>query len=93
MSYNPKREYDTDEDILVAETEKHHIVIHNDDFNTFDFVINCLMNICEHSQEQAEQCTFLIHFKGRCEVKAGSIADLLPRHKKLLQSGLTSEII
>lgn len=72
---------------------QHCIVLHNDDFNTFDFVIDSLIQICEHTQEQAEQCTLLIHFKGKCEVKYGSMEDLLPRHQKLLSRGLTSEIV
>lgn len=69
------------------------IVLHNDDFNTFDFVIESLIEVCEHTLEQAEQCTFLVHFKGKCEVKIGTKDKLYPMHKELLNRGLTSELI
>ncbi len=87
--------WEKDEQIQVLEEQElqHSIILHNDDFNTFDFVISSLIDICEHSTEQAEQCTFLIHYKGKCEVKFGSMEDLLPRHQKLLSRGLTSEIV
>jgi ATP-dependent Clp protease adaptor protein ClpS len=89
---SPKREYD--EDVLVLEETdfENKLVIHNDDFNTFDFVISCLVEICGHTLEQAEQCTMLIHYKGKCCVKTGSLEILKPMHAKLLSRGLTSEI-
>lgn len=90
---SPKWKEDFEEDVLFLEEQTRHLIVHNDDFNTFDFVIDCLMKICEHTEEQAEQCTMLIHFKGKCEVKLGTLEDLLPRHKKLLSKGLTSEIV
>ena len=57
--------------VLEKEVNQHHIVLHNDEVNTFDFVINSLINVCEHTEEQAEQCTWLVHFKGKCTVKTG----------------------
>jgi ATP-dependent Clp protease adaptor protein ClpS len=90
---SPKWKEDFGEDIAFLEEQTRHLIVHNDDFNTFDFVIDCLMKICEHTEQQAEQCTILIHFKGKCEVKYGTLDDLLPRHKKLLSKGLTSEIV
>ena len=69
------------------------LVLHNDDVNTFDFVIECLMEICKHTLEQAEQCTILVHYKGKCTVKTGTMELLKPMHEKLLSRGLTSEII
>ncbi len=80
-------------DVLEKEDEKHSIVIWNDDVNTFDFVIDSLIEVCEHNPLQAEQCTMLIHYKGKCDVKSGSIDDLMPRHQELLNRGLTSEIV
>ncbi|TDL99151.1 MAG: Clp protease ClpS [Flavobacteriaceae bacterium] len=79
--------------LLLEETDQtHHIVVHNDDFNTFDYVIDCLIEICEHTPIQAEQCTYLIHHKGKCEVKTGSLEELKPKHRALLSRGLSSEL-
>jgi len=72
---------------------KHEIVLWNDDVNTFDFVIMSLMEVCDHYPEQAEQCTLLVHYKGKCAVKSGPIADLKPRCSELLRRGLSAEIV
>jgi len=80
-------------DMLEKEVNQHEIVLHNDDVNTFDFVIDSLINVCEHSVEQAEQCTWLVHFKGKCTVKTGEFKDLESRCSKLLSLGLSAELI
>lgn len=80
-------------DVLIEETKKHEIVLHNDDVNTFDYVIDSLVNVCEHTLEQAEQCTILVHYKGKCAVKTGEYKDLESKCSKLLQLGLSAEII
>lgn len=90
---NPQREDQEVVLVLEGEGEENKLVLHNDDVNTFDFVIECLMGICGHTLEQAEQCTILVHYKGRCVVKSGSIEVLKPMHQKLLSKGLTSEVI
>jgi len=69
------------------------IVLFNDDVNTFDHVIETLVDVCNHTFEQAEQCSILVHYKGKCTVKTGAYNDLEPRCSKLLQAGLTAEII
>ena len=69
------------------------IVLFNDDVNTFDHVINTLMQVCEHTPEQAEQCSLIVHYKGKCTVKTGAYDDLKPRCSKLLQAGLSAEIV
>lgn len=79
--------------VLTKEDQENHIVVYNDDVNTFDYVIHLLMEVCEHDYLQAEQCTLLIHFKGKCEVKTGSYKELEPRCSKLLEAGLSAEII
>lgn len=89
----PKRRYEEDILTLELEDEVYKLVLHNDDVNTFDFVIMCLMEICEHTLEQAEQCTMLVHYKGKCTVKTGALAKLKPMHQKLLNRGLSSEIV
>ena len=83
------------EDVLIEEAIglNHEIVLHNDDVNTFDYVIDALVEICEHTFEQAEQCTLLVHYKGKCTVKTGSLEKLKPMHEKLLSRSLTSEIV
>ena len=69
-------------DVLEQETFQHEIVLHNDDVNTFDFVIESLISVCNHTLEQAEQCTILVHYKGKCVVKSGEYKDLEPRCSK-----------
>ncbi len=69
------------------------LVVYNDDYHTFDYVIKALVDICRHTYDQAEQCTILIHYTGKCTVKTGGYEDLLPMHTALLNNQLTSEII
>lgn len=68
------------------------LVIHNDDFNTFDFVIETLIEVCRHEPIQAEQCTYLIHYQGKCEVKTDLFKRLQPLWAELTQRGLTATI-
>lgn len=89
----PEREYQEDIALLEKQDEVYKLVLHNDDVNTFDFVIDCLIEICGHTMEQAEQCTLLVHYKGKCTVKTGDLSILKPMHQKLLSRGLTSEIV
>lgn len=90
---NPSREYE--EEVLVLEDTglDKKLVVYNDDVHTFDYVIESLIDVCKHTLEQAEQCTMLIHYKGKCTVKSGSMEILLPMHEKLLSKSLTSEIL
>ncbi|WP_299127331.1 ATP-dependent Clp protease adaptor ClpS [uncultured Winogradskyella sp.] len=83
------------EDLLLQEEElkQNEIVLFNDDVNTFDHVIDTLIYACDHVPEQAEQCALLVHYKGKCTVKTGSYDDLEPRCSKLLQAGLSAEIV
>ncbi|WP_121665640.1 ATP-dependent Clp protease adaptor ClpS [Mesonia aquimarina] len=74
------------------EEKQNEIVVFNDDVNTFDHVIEMLMDACEHDMLQAEQCTLLIHYKGKCGVKTGDFEDLQPRCTKLLEAGISAEI-
>jgi ATP-dependent Clp protease adaptor protein ClpS len=74
-------------------SEIHEIILYNDDINTFDHVIECLISICDHTPLQAEQCTLIVHYKGKCSVKSGTLFDLKPRLKKLTAAYLTAEII
>jgi len=83
------------EDLLLAEDvqKQNEIVLYNDDVNTFDHVIDTLMYACEHTPEQAEQCSIIVHYKGKCTVKTGDYTELKPRCGMLLDAGLSAEII
>ncbi len=83
------------EEIALAEKvgRLNEIVLYNDDVNTFDHVINSLIFACEHTPEQAEQCSIIVHYKGKCTVKTGEFDDLKPRCSMLLEAGLSAEII
>ena len=83
------------EEVLYSEkeTNEYKIILYNDDVNTFDHVINMLIHACDHTPEQAEQCSLIVHYKGKCEVKTGTYEDLKPRCSKLLQADLSAEII
>jgi len=88
-----KRELQEDLDVMELETPKHEIILHNDDVNTFDFVIDSLIDICEHTSEQAEQCAMLVHYKGKCGVKTGEYDVLKPKCSKLQELGLSAELV
>ncbi len=88
-----QEKYQEDLDVMTEETPSHEIILYNDDVNTFDHVINSLVYACDHEEEQAHQCAILVHYKGKCSVKSGDYEDLKPRCSKLLQAGLSAEII
>jgi ATP-dependent Clp protease adaptor protein ClpS len=79
--------------VLEAVGVNNEIVLFNDDVNTFDHVIETLIRVCDHTNEQAEQCALLVHYKGKCTVKTGSFDELKPQCTQLLEAGLSAEII
>lgn len=83
------------EEVLLDEQEVtvNEIVLFNDDVNTFEHVIDTLVTVCEHTPEQAEQCSLIVHYNGKCTVKTGEYNDLKPRCTRLLQAGLSAEIV
>ncbi len=83
------------EQVLVEEAISfdNEIVMYNDDYNTFDHVIDTLIKVCKHTSEQAEQCSLIVHYKGKCTVKTGSIDELTPQCSQLLEAGLSAEIV
>jgi ATP-dependent Clp protease adaptor protein ClpS len=93
FSVKPIWREESEIDVLVDELEKSILVLHNDEFNTFDFVIESLIKVCKHTTEQAEQCTWLVHYKGKCDVKSGSYEFLEPMCTALLNRGLSAEIV
>lgn len=68
------------------------LVLHNDDVNTFDFVIECLVAICKHDKLQAEQCALLVHYTGKAVVKTGDFEQLLPMKTALTDCGLSATL-
>ncbi len=68
------------------------LIVHNDDFNTFDHVINTLIKVCKHDVHQAEQCTYIIHYKGKCSVKNGSFHELKPMKDGVTDAGISATI-
>lgn len=92
LSLNPDiLEQEVIEVILKEEVAK-AIVLYNDDYNTFEFVTESLIKVCNHQLEQAEQCTYLVHYKGKCVVKHGTFKKLKPMCEALLERGLTAKI-
>ena len=83
------------ESVLLDEevVKQNEIVLYNDDVNTFDHVIDTLIYACDHTPEQAEQCSIIVHYKGKCTVKTGPYDDLEPRCSMLLKAGLSAEIV
>jgi ATP-dependent Clp protease adaptor protein ClpS len=92
-----KPAYQENEQVDVLEaietTDLLDLVVFNDDVNTFDHVIDTLIRVCKHSQEQAEQCTLLIHYKGKCAVKSGSFDFLKPLREAICEAGIDARIV
>ena len=78
---------------VVETTELLDLVVFNDDFNTFDHVIDTLIRVCRHTVEQAEQCTWIIHHKGKCTVKHGTLVELKPMRDAICEAGIDARII
>lgn len=68
------------------------LIVFNDEVNTFDYVIQTLVEVCEHSPIQAEQCTMIIHFKGKCSVKNGDYEELVAMRNEICRRGISAEI-
>lgn len=79
-----------EEDVVTQ--KDHSLIVYNDDVNTFDHVIKTLMEVCNHTPEQAEQCTWIIHYKGKCSVKEGSFDKLRPMRDAICERGISAEI-
>lgn len=90
MSYNPFEQSELSVEELTSEESQ--LIIYNDDVNTFEHVINSLIEVCKHDVLQAEQCTIIIHYKGKCAVKSGTFDTLEPMCTALHDRGLSAEI-
>ncbi|HEY4652709.1 MAG TPA: ATP-dependent Clp protease adaptor ClpS [Pontibacter sp.] len=91
---NTEREILHQEDVAVLEetTDLRQLIVFNDDVNTFDHVIETLIKVCGHTAEQAEQCTLLIHYKGKCTVKMGAYEELVGMCTALHDKMLSADI-
>ena len=76
----------------VDKEKRYSLFLHNDDLHSFDYVIDALVDICNHSTQQATQCTYLVHFKGKCDIKQGSMDYLKPMREALAGRSLKATI-
>ena len=90
-------DYGIQEEVLVlediGEENMRDLMVYNDDHNTFEHVINTLIKVCKHDVNQAEQCTFLIHYKGKCSVKKGMYEELKPMREGISSAGIKAAIV
>ncbi|HEX8332003.1 MAG TPA: ATP-dependent Clp protease adaptor ClpS [Segetibacter sp.] len=92
MSGSTKTIEEIDEDVLTDVEKLYHIVVWNDEVNTFEWVIDTLIEICGHSEEQAEQCALLIHTQGKYAVQQGKFEDLKPKRDAIVDRGIGATI-
>lgn len=89
-------EFDTVEETIVETTvdtgDVGELIVYNDDFNTFDWVIQCFVEILKHSHVQAEQLSLIVHFTGKATVKSGPMNVLRPLKDALVDRGLSAVI-
>lgn len=97
MEIKLSTEWSIEEEVLVEDSigsdEKRDLMVYNDDFNTFDHVIETLIRVCKHDAHQAEQCTYLIHYKGKCSVKKGDYEHLKPMREGITEAGIKAAIV
>ena len=93
MSTDFDIEEEIEEGVDIGQENVRDLMVYNDDFNTFDHVINTLVKVCKHDVHQAEQCTYLIHFKGKCSVKKGEYDLLRPMRVVITSAAIKAAII
>ena len=81
-----------DLDQTTSKVDEHQLLLINDDVHTFDYVIDALIDICNHTPQQAAQCTMIVHYKGSCDVKKGTFEELRPLRKALIEKELKATI-
>lgn len=73
--------------------DRNTLLLYNDDYHTFDFVVDALVDICRHDPSQAEQCAYITHYKGKCDIKKGKLNDLRSMRDGLVKRGLKVSIV
>ncbi|MCX6188963.1 MAG: ATP-dependent Clp protease adaptor ClpS [Bacteroidetes bacterium] len=79
-------------ELAIEHDKQYALILYNDDVNTFDHVINCLVKYCGHQTSQAEQCANIVHFKGKCQVNNGALKDMQQQCTALLEEKLSAKI-
>ncbi|MGI8951728.1 MAG: ATP-dependent Clp protease adaptor ClpS [Chitinophagaceae bacterium] len=79
-------------DLLTSHQFPYNLIVWNDDINTFQWVIETLIDVCHHTEQQAEQCSLIIHFKGKCVVKKGDYNILKPMCDTITERGIGATI-
>jgi ATP-dependent Clp protease adaptor protein ClpS len=93
MDHSYQEELLIDELEAVETIDEMDLVVFNDEVNTFEHVISTLIRVCKHTPEQAEQCTLLIHHKGKCSVKNGTFDFLKPMRQAICEEGIDARIL
>ena len=93
MNHFPEYEEEVLLEEEVGTADEKSLIVFNDEVNTFDHVIKTLVEVCEHSPEQAEQCTIIIHHNGKCSVKQGGFDYLKPMKESILDRGISAKIL
>jgi len=92
----PKTNTETDSleetDVLTSVEEPCQLIVWNDEVNTFEWVIQTLIEVCGHTHEQAEQCSYIIHFQGKYAVKQGSYDELKPMCDAITERGIGATV-
>lgn len=94
MNIQNQTQYDLSEDVDVLDeiSSQYHLIVWNDDVNSFDWVIDTLIEVCNHEKEQAEQCTLIIHYKGKCTVKTADFNTLKPMCEAIIDRGIGATV-
>jgi ATP-dependent Clp protease adaptor protein ClpS len=87
-----KPQYEEEADVLTSLDEPYNLIVWNDEVNTFEWVIETLVEVCGHSTEQAEQCAYIIHYQGKYAVKQGAYDDLKPQCDAITDRGIGATI-
>ena len=87
-AYNPK----TLKDSIKETNQDNQLILYNDNIHTFEYVINTLIDVCKHSNIQAEQCTYMVHYNGKCTVKQGNKDNILNLKNILAERGLKATV-
>ena len=91
-TYNMSTQTQEEVDFSTCLVDEQDLIVYNDDFNTFEHVIDSLIVVCDHSPIQAEQCTWIIHHNGKCQVRRGEFSALEPMCTALLDRGISANI-
>lgn len=94
FSFQNQEKWQEETSTLVEEevSEAHQLIVYNDEVNSFEYVILTLIEVCEHTPQQAEQCALQIHFRGKCAVKTGGFDELVSMRNEICRRGISAEI-